>query len=357
MDIQTFRNEIDNVDTQILELLNKRAQAAIEIGKIKRKENKEIYVPKREEEIFEKLEGINKGPFPNKAIRLVFKEIMSASLSLEQPLRVAYFGPQATFTHLACMKKFGLSGDFVPVKFISDVFAEVERDRVDYGVVPIENSTEGIVNHTLDMFIDSNLKICSEIILEISQNLLSKTGNIGDIKKVYSHQQPIAQCKTWIKENLPDIPIIEVSSTARAAEMAAEDISAAAIASDLASKVYDLKIIKSRIEDNINNYTRFLVIGQKLGEKGRYNKTSIMFSVKDRVGVLYDILGLFASHKINLTKIESRPSRKKAWEYIFFSDLEGHFEEPNIKKAIEELGEKCIFVKVLGAYPIEKNKN
>lgn len=351
-DLEKLRKEIDAIDMEILRLLNQRSRTAIDIGKIKKEEKLSTHVPQREREIYERLERENKGPFPNEALRVVFREIMSASLSLEQPLRVAYFGPKATFTHLASMKKFGFFANYIPANSIREVFAEVERGRADYGVVPIENSTEGVVNYTLDMFAESNLKITAEILQEVGLHLLSLTGEIGDIKCVYSHPQPIAQCRTWIEGNLPSMPVVEVSSTARAAEMCVDDPSAAAIASELAAQLYGLKVIKSHIEDYTNNFTRFLVIARNQVEKSGKDKTSIMFSIKDRVGALYNVLKTFSENEINLTKIESRPSRKKAWDYVFFVDLQGHIEDEKVKIALEKLEPQCMFLKVLGSYPV-----
>lgn len=348
--IAQLRGEIDRIDEKILDLLNKRAKVVISVGRLKKKKNADFYTPSRETEIYLRLERINKGPFPNDSLRVVFREIISASLALEGPLKVAYLGPKATFTHLACIQQFGFSAAYTPVNSIKEVFSEVERGRADYGVVPIENSTEGVVNHTLDMFIDTPLKIYGEIMQEVSHHLLSKTGKISDIKRLYSHPHAIAQCKGWLEENLPGVPITEVYSTAKAAEICIEDPTAAAIASELAAKLYGLEIAKKRIEDNINNSTRFLVISKKSSERTGRDKTSIMFSVKDRVGALYDILRPFSQNDINLTKIESRPSRKKVWEYIFFVDLEGHNDDKKVRMALNELKEHTIFLKVLGSY-------
>jgi chorismate mutase / prephenate dehydratase len=352
-DIQQFRKEIDRIDDEILRLLNERSKSVIEIGKLKKESdsNANLHTPGREAEIVNRLMAQNQGPFPNEAIRPVYREIMSASLSLEGPQKVAYFGPAATFTHLACIKKFGASAQYVPVNSIKDVFDEVERGRANFGVVPIENSTEGVVNYTLDMFVDSTLLIYGEVLLEVSHNLLSKTGRIEDITKIYSHPQPIAQCRHWLETNLPQVPVSEVTSTARAAEICATDPTAAAIASELAAQLYGLKIIKARIEDNVHNFTRFLVLSKKAPERTGKDKTSVMISVKDKVGALYDLLRPFASHGLNMTKIESRPSRRKAWEYIFFVDVEGHVEEEPVKKALEEIKGRCLFMKILGSYP------
>ncbi|MFH1626244.1 MAG: prephenate dehydratase [Pseudomonadota bacterium] len=350
-ELEGLRAGVDAIDAKILELLNERAELAIKIAETKIKHKMDFYAPDREFKIYERLTKINKGPFPSEAIRPVFREIISASLSLEQPIKIAYLGPKATFTHLACIHHFGLSADFIQKRNVPEIFDEVERDGVNFGVVPIENSTEGVVSNTLDMFVDSNLKICAEILLEISHHLMSKTGNIEDIEKVYSHPHAIAQCRNWLENNLPNIPVLDVASTAVAAQNAADDPSVAAIASEFAATLYDLRIVKRKVEDNINNFTRFLVIGKKEPEKRGNDKTSIMFSVKDEVGALHRMLEPFARNDINLTKIESRPLKKKAWEYIFFLDMEGHVSDENVKNALEELRKNSLFLKILGSYP------
>jgi len=353
-DIPAYRKEIDHIDTELLRLLNERSKNVIEIGRLKKcsDTDAQLHTPRREAEIIDRLMQENAGPFPNEAIRSVYREIMSASLSLEGPQKVAYLGPKATFTHLACIQKFGNSAQYLPTNSIKEVFNEVERERAHFGIVPIENSTEGVVNHTLDMFIDSNLVIYGEVLQEVSHHLLSKSGNIDDIKTIYSHPHAIAQCRNWLETNLPKLPVAEVPSTARAAELCSNDVTAAAIASDLAGELYGLKVVRSRIEDNVNNFTRFLVLSQKSPERTGKDKTSVMLSVKDKVGALYDLLRPFASHGLNMTKIESRPSRRKAWEYLFFVDIEGHVEEERVKKALEDIKGRCLFMKILGSYPI-----
>jgi chorismate mutase / prephenate dehydratase len=352
-DLSDYRKEIDRIDDEILRLLNERSKSVIEIGKLKKERDAgaNLHTPGREAAIIERLTKQNTGPFPTDAIQSVYREIMSASLSLEGPQKVAYLGPRATFTHMACMQKFGSSAQYVPVHSIKDVFSEVERGRANFGVVPIENTTEGVVNHTLDMFIDSNLLIYGEVLQEVSHHLLSKSGLLDDVKKIYSHPHAIAQCRNWLETNLPHVPVSEVASTARAAELCMDEPSSAAIASELAGQLYGLKVIKARIEDNLNNFTRFLVLSQKPPERTGKDKTSLMLSVKDKVGALYDLLRPFASHGLNMTKIESRPSRRKAWEYIFFVDVEGHIEEERVKKAVEEITPRCLFLKILGSYP------
>ncbi|MDH4099393.1 MAG: prephenate dehydratase [Nitrospirota bacterium] len=351
-EIEELRQKIDAIDSGILKLLNERAQHVTEIGRIKKSKNAEIHVPKRELEIYQRLEKSNPGPFPNEAVRAVFREIISACLSLEQPLKVAFLGPKATFSHLACMRHFGFSTHYVPVNSIRDVFLEVEKGNCIYGVVPIENSTEGVITHTLDLLADSELKISAEVMLEVSHNLLSKAEGLDKVQKIYSFNPPAAQCRQWLATNLPNVPVQEVFSSARAAEMAAQDPASAAIASELAADLYGLNILSKRIEDNPNNITRFLVVGKKMMTPTGRDKSSIMFSIKDKVGALHNVLEAFARHGINLTKIESRPSRRKSWDYVFFADLEGHVEEERVKKALEALEGLSSFVKILGAYPV-----
>lgn len=349
--LNELREKIDTIDNDILDLLNHRAEVVVEVGKAKSGAKSEFYVPSREKAIYDRLVGNNAGPFPEEGIRRVFREIISACLSLEEPMKVAFLGPQATFTHIAAMRQFGHSAKLVPQKSIPNVFDEVLRNRAHYGVVPVENSNEGIVNHTLDMFFDSDLKIIAEVLLEISHDLLSSSGDLSKVRKVISHPQALAQCRGWLEENLPDVSLVDVASTALAAQLVADDESAAAIASEQAGSMYGLRVVKKKIEDNPNNFTRFLVIGQKVPGRSGNDKTSVMFSVKDEPGILYRMLEPFSSRGINLSKIESRPLRKKAWEYIFFLDMEGHIEDENIQQAIQDLQQHCQFLKVLGSYP------
>ena len=349
--LSELRQKIDAIDDRILDLLNERARIVLEVGRAKAGEKKEFYVPSREQAIYRRLTEQNPGPFPAEAIHKVFREIISASLSLEEPMKVAFLGPQATFTHVASMQQFGLSAQLVPQKSIPAVFDEVSRGRAHYGVVPVENSNEGIVSHTLDMFMESDLKVNAEILLEVSHDLLSRTGRLEDVRKIISHPQALAQCRKWLEENLPDLPQVDVASTALAAQLAAEDDSAAAIASEMAANLYNLKVVKQKIADNPRNFTRFLVIGRQMPERCGRDKTSIMFSVKDEPGILYRMLEPFSKRQINLTKIESRPLKSKAWEYIFFLDLLGHLADPGVEEAIDELRQYCQFVKVLGSYP------
>ncbi|MCQ9207754.1 MAG: prephenate dehydratase [Omnitrophica bacterium] len=279
---------------------------------------------------------------------------MSGSLALSRQLGIAYLGPETTFTHIAALCRFGASPDYLKCESITDVFTEVERGRADYGVVPIENSTEGAVNHTLDMFIDSGLKIYSEIYLPIEHNLLSKLDKLSSIKKVYSHEQVFAQCRIWLEKKLPNAKLVSCSSTAQAAYYCNRGKGVAAIASKLAAKKYGLKILARSIQDSAHNVTRFLFIANEEAEPSKNDKTSIVYSLKDKVGVLHDALVPLKKNKINLTKIESRPSQLKAWEYYFFVDLEGHYKNARVKKALSELEKSCTYMKVLGSYPVGK---
>lgn len=351
--LQNLRQQIDDIDDQILDLLNRRARVVVEVGKLKAGSS-QYYVPSREKAIYDRLIAENPGPFPDEGVRRVFREVISASLSLEQPLKVAFLGPQATFTHVAAMRQFGLSAQLVPVRSIPAIFEEVSRGRASYGVVPVENSNEGVVSHTLDMFMSADLKIIAEVLLEISHDLLNISGDLGDIRKIVSHPQAFAQCRNWLEENLPDIPLVDATSTASAAQQASEDSAAAAIASETAASLYGLRVVKHKIEDNPNNFTRFLVIGTEMQGPSGMDKTSILFSIKDEPGILYRMLEPFNKHDLNLTKIESRPMKSKAWEYIFFLDIEGHIATPQVAEAVEELQEYCQFVKVLGSYPKAK---
>ena len=351
MDLEQIRKKIDRLDLQILKLLNQRARLSFDTGKIKARKGKPIFSPDRERQIYQRLIAVNKGPLQNKTLEAIYREIMSGSLSLQNPANIAYLGPEATFTHIAALKKFGKSLDYLECDSISDVFTEVERDRADYGVVPIENSTEGAVNHTLDMFVDYDLKICSEVYLPIHHNLLSRSRKISSIKRVYAPQQVLAQCRMWLEKNLPQAKLIPVTSTTVAASIYTARSGSAAIASKLAAEEYGLKILANSIEDSPHNITRFLIIGKQEAEPAKRNKTSIVFSMKDKAGALHDVLAPFKRSNINLTKIESRPSKKKAWKYYFYVDMGGHIKDRQIKQSLKQLGKHCNYYKFLGSYP------
>ena len=350
MSLKKLRSKIDNLDRKITQLLNLRAKVALDIARQKQKSGISAYAPERERAVLEKVTNLSRGPLTKDALEAIYREIMSASLSMNEPLVIAYMGPQASFSNFAALKRFGSQVEYAPCESITDVFGEVEKGNAEYGVVPIENSIEGAVTYTLDMFVDSDLKICSQIILDISHSLLANCPK-AKIKRVYSNPQVFGQCRIWLQENLPGVEAIEVSSTTRAAQIAAKEKNSACIASVLAARVYKLKVLASDIEDSPHNITRFFVIGKNEVMPTKHDKTSILFSIKDKVGALHDMLVPFKKYGINLTKIESRPSKKKAWDYYFYLDLEGHYNDPRVRKALRELETKCKFLKILGSYP------
>ncbi len=352
MNLSELRKKIDTIDSRLVVLLNKRARLSLAIGKEKIKSHKGIYSPQREKEILKRLKDLNKGPMSEEDIEAVYREIMSSSLALEKSLRIAYLGTEGSFTHLAANKKFGSRVRYVPCESISEVFQKVEHGDCDYGVVPVENSIEGAVTHTFDLLVDSELKVCAQIMLKISHNLLSHAKGLGEIKHIYSNPQVFGQCRNWLLHNLPKAGQIWVSSTTEAARRAGGEKQAAAIASSLAAKVCGLPILKSNIQDIAHNATRFLVIStQDVPPTGK-DRTTILFSIRDRVGALHAMLTPFCRNHINLTKIESRPAKKKAWDYYFFVDFEGHRLDKNVKKALDQLEGMCKYLKVVGSYPI-----
>ena len=350
MKLHNLRQRIDKLDEKIVQLLDMRAQVSGDIAKLKRSAGKSSYSPEREQAVLERVSKLGKGILSDNAIKAIYREIMSSSLSLGTPLKIAYLGPEASFSHLASIKRFGSQVDFIACNSIGEVFLEVERDNADYGVVPIENSIEGAVSHTLDMFIDSDLKICSQVILDVSHNLLANCAK-DKIKRVYSNPYVFGQCRLWLQKNLSFAEQIEVSSTTKAAQIAVKEKNSACIASLLAAQVYKLNVVASDIEDSPHNITRFLVIGKSDVPRTDKDRTSIMFSVKDKIGALHEMLIPFKKYRINLTKIESRPSKKKAWDYYFYVDFEGHRDSAPVKKALLELENKCKFLKILGSYP------
>ncbi|MFC1674658.1 prephenate dehydratase [Candidatus Omnitrophota bacterium] len=351
MKLKNLRHQINKLDKSIVGLLNQRAGITRKIGTLKRGSGGGVYSPDREQDVLKRISCQNRGPLTSDGLKAIYREVMSCSLSADKNLRLAYLGPEATFTHLAALKRFGSQVEYMACKNISDVFLKVARDNADYGVVPIENTIEGVVSHTLDMFIDSDLKICAQIILDVSHNLMANCSK-NSIKRVYSNPHVFGQCRLWLQENLPCAELIEVSSTTRAAQIAAKTKAAACIGSSLAARVYKLKIIARGIEDSPHNITRFLVIAKIDVPATGDDRTSVMFSIKDRVGALHDMLLPFKRNKINLTKIESRPSKKKAWDYYFYVDFKGHKDNPRVRIALSQLESKCKFLKVLGSYPM-----
>ena len=350
MSLSVHRKAIDQLDEQIVRLLNERTKHVLEIGAIKLKSGEEIYAPHRELAVFQRICKCNPGPIPNESLRAIYREIMSSALALEKTMTIAYLGPEATFTHQAAIRRFGSSLSYVSQKTIADVFTEVAKNRADYGVVPVENSTEGVVTHTLDMFVDSDLKIVAQIVLPIQQCLLSRWRR-DQIKRFYVHPQTHAQCRAWLHRNFPHAEVVETSSNARSAELATKEKHTAAIAGTLAAEKYNLPVLETDIQDSSANATRFLVLGRKCPPPTGHDRTSLMFSIVDKVGALHNALAPFRRYKLNMTKIESRPSKRKAWEYFFFVDCDGHAEDRKVAKAIEQLHEHCSFLKVLGSYP------
>jgi chorismate mutase/prephenate dehydratase len=348
--IEKLRQQIDECDRQIIELLGKRAEAALAIGHYKKEHQLPFYDARRQKLILDRLCKLNQGPFPDRGLRQVFSEIMSACLGLEEPLSIGFLGPEATFTHMAAKELFGSSANCVPYKCISDVFMACEKGWTDYGVVPIENSSIGVVHETLDRFTDTNLIICSEITLSIHHSLMANCA-LEEIKRVYSKPEALLQCRGWLKENLPSVELREEDSTSEGARRASEEPNSAAIASELAARLYNVKILVRGVEDIKDNITRFWVIGRSPSAPTGNDKTSIMFSVKDRPGALYDLLKPFHREKINLTKIESRPTKRRPWEYVFFVDLLGHASQKNIGNVLAEIEEHCEFLKIMGSYP------
>jgi chorismate mutase / prephenate dehydratase len=351
MNLGDWRTRINNLDTQILHLLNQRAEAAQAIGDLKRRQGMPSYVPEREAEILRRLQAAAAGPLPAESVESIWREILSACRQLETPLTVAFLGPPATFTHQAALQRFGRSARYQPARSIADVFDDVERGRAHHGVVPVENSTEGAVNITLDRLVDSEALIAGELYLDVAQHLLSRAPQLGDVKRVASHPQALAQCRGWLARHLADVPTEEIASTAAAAELAAADPTVAAIASELAGRHYGVPVLRARIEDNQQNATRFLVIGRDPAGPTERDKTSILFAMKNVPGSLFRILEPFAAAELNLTKIESRPARHRPWEYVMFVDFEGHRTTPAVARVLDELAERTLFLKVLGSYP------
>ena len=346
-----LRAGIDEVDQEIVRLLDRRARLARRIGEIKQEGGLEAYAPARERAVLNRVMALSAGDFPKGGLEAVFREIISSSISLEASLKVAYLGPEATFTHEASLRSFGASVELVPQATVAEVFTLVERGEAEHGVVPVENSMEGAVTHTLDELMNSPLKICGEVYLPVSQNLISKEPSLGRVRVVCSHPMALSQAATWLRHELPGARLEEVESTGEAARRAAREAGTAAVGSALAAVAHGLNVLARNIQDARTNSTRFIVLGRRWAGRTGKDKTSVVFSVKDRPGVLRDALSAFAEEDINLTRIESRPSRKRAWTYVFFADFQGHPEEERVKLALAALEEHCPYVSVVGAYP------
>jgi chorismate mutase/prephenate dehydratase len=352
VNLDDIRRQIDTIDQELLGLLNRRADLVHEVGVVKKRDGLQIYAPEREEALLRRLISMNEGRLSETSIRAIYREIMSAALALEDDLKIAYLGPEGTWTHQAAVKKFGHSVSYSPQPNFADVFDQVTRRSADYGVVPIENSTEGAVSHTLDLFVDSPLHICSQILLRIENCLMAAIPR-GEIRTLYSHPQVFGQCRSWIHKNFPNADLVEVSSTTKAAQIAQEQAKqgAAALGGPLAAEIYGLDLLETNIQDRTTNTTRFLVIGEKTCPPTGHDRTSILFAIHDRPGSLVKALQAFDNFHINLSKIESRPSKRKDWEYVFYVDLAGHCEDPQVAEALAELHQHCSMIKLLGSYP------
>ena len=366
-DLKQLRDQIDKLDQQVQDLLNQRASCAKKVAEVKLAEVGDdesvlFYRPEREASVLRNVMERNKGPLSDEEMARLFREIMSACLALEQPMKIAFLGPEGTFTQAAALKHFGHSVKTVPFSTIDEVFREVDADSCQFGVVPVENSTEGVISHTLDMLIESPLKICGEVSLRIHQYLMSRCTDVREIKKVYSHQQSLAQCREWLDSRLPYVELIAVNSNAEAARLVAIEDGAAAIASNAAAEIYDLNLLADKIEDEPDNTTRFIILGKQDVEASELissddisdnatDKTSIMVTAANQSGALYALLKPIADNNLSMTRIESRPSKGGLWQYFFFIDIDGHTSHPAVAKALEEINKRASLMKILGSYP------
>lgn len=351
--LSEIRERIDAIDQQILQLINQRALCALEVARTKQAEGEtgSFYRPDREAQVLRRIKELNPGPLNDIAVVHLFRELMSACLALEKPLEVAFLGPQGTFTQQATFKHFGHAVKDIPVSTIHEIFQAVETGHCQFGVVPVENSTEGVIAHTLDRFMDSPLQICGEVEIRVHQNLLGKMDALFGINEVFSHQQSLAQCRQWLNVYLPGVPCTAVSSNAEAARLASLDHGKAAIAGLVAAELYDLNIIEKNIEDEANNTTRFIVIGTQQPLSTGHDKTSMLVSTGNQAGALHKILGPFAEFGISMAHIESRPSRQGLWDYVFFIDIDGHRDDSDVAQALLALQNNVKMLKILGSYP------
>lgn len=350
MRLEDLRKEIDRLDADIIKLLNQRAEVVQQLAELKKRGGQRAFVPEREQAIFERLARLNQGPLGSEALEAIYREVLSTSRALERKLCIAYLGPAGTFSHQAARGYFGSACEYLPEDDIRYVFAAVAKSQADYGVVPIETAASGAVTDTLDMFMEFDVKVCAEVVVDIHQHLLSGC-ELSEIGRVYSRPQAFDQCRNWLALNLPGAELIAAASTAQAAERASNDRHAAAIASTEAAKEYGLPIRADFIEDKPYNSTRFFVLGDHFAGRTGKDKTSLMFGIKDEVGALCGILMSIRDEGINLTKIESRPSRQRPWEYYFFVDMEGHVEDEAVKRVLQDMRVRCMFLQVLGSFP------
>jgi chorismate mutase/prephenate dehydratase len=349
--LETLRARMDEINLKILRLISARASVATEIGRLKHYEGGEVYQPVRERAIIEKMIAENQGPLTDEQVKRIYVEIISACRALEHEPRVAFLGPEHTYSHEAARMRFGSSVAMMPLESFAAVFQAIDNGRADFGVVPVENSTEGSINLTLDLLIDTALVIIGEVLLPVRPSILSLSGKRDDVTKIVAHQQLLAQCRGYLSAHFPKTDIEQVASNALAAQQAAADASLAAIASAAAGEAYGLRPIATNVQDLATNITRFLVMGTRPVERSGKDKTTLLFAVADRVGTLNQALNLFARNAINISKIESRPLRARPWEYLFFVDLSGHREDPKLARALKALERKALFLKVLGSYP------
>ncbi|MBB5018495.1 chorismate mutase/prephenate dehydratase [Chitinivorax tropicus] len=348
--IRQHRDAIDDIDVQILKLINQRAHHAHEIGVLKG--GGLVYRPEREAQVLRRVKDLNQGPLPSESVARLFREIMSACLSLEKPLTIAFLGPLGTFSESAVVKHFGHAAQLQPSVSIDEVFRQTEAGMADYAVVPVENSTEGAVGRSLDLMTQTPLKVCGEVVLRIHQHLMRKRPDLVGITRIYSHSQSLAQCHEWLNLHLPNAERIAVASNAEAARLAAEDVNTAAIGGEAAAERYELVKVVSNIEDEPNNTTRFLVLGQADASRSGKDKTSLVMSAKNQPGAVFQLLAPLAENGVSMTKLESRPSRDGLWEYVFFVDVEGHRDDALVQKAMKELAERAVILRVLGSYPV-----
>ena len=352
-ELKALRGRIDAIDDELLRLISERARIAQEVARVKRESGNDsaFYRPEREAQILRRIVEKNTGPLAGEEMARLFREIMSSCLALEEPLTVAFLGPEGTFTQAAALKHFGHAVGTMPFGSIDEVFREVESGAAHYGVVPVENSTEGVITSTLDCFMQSPLRICGEVELRIHHHLLSREPSAATVQRIYSHQQSFAQCRRWLDTNLRDAERVTVSSNAEAARRAAAEPASAAIASEAAGEIYGLAVLAPNIEDMPDNVTRFLVIGRETSAPSGRDKTSLLVSARNRPGSLYHLLAPFAANGVSLSRIESRPSHCVNWEYVFFIDIEGHAKDERVATALAALGDEAELVKILGSYP------
>jgi chorismate mutase/prephenate dehydratase len=350
MSLEELRNKIDEIDHRLVQLLNERARVVVEVGKLKNKADKPIYAPDREKEVLEKVTKANTGPLPDKCLVAIWREMMSGSFFLERPLRIGYLGPGGSFSHTAAMLKFGQSVEYEPLTDIASIFDEVSKGHCDLGLVPVENTMGGGVIETLDALIDSDVKVCAEVLMAIHHNLLANC-SLDEIEVIYSKPEVFSQCRKWLSATFKDAQTVAVASTARAAQMAANEPKAAAIGSRIAAELYGLKVVYENIEDIANNVTRFLIIGREDARRTGEDKTAILFSTAHKAGALADVLDIFKKYEINLTNIESRPSKKRQWEYYFFMDFLGYRTDKKIQEGLEESRKHCLQLSILGSFP------